>query len=107
MIVYNKLVRDKIPEIIKKDQKECVTKILDMESYITELKKKFVEEMEEYQTATTEKEALEELADILEILQSLAKIHGASFEKIEQIRKEKAIERGGFSERVFLVGVKK
>lgn len=106
MIIYNKLVRDKIPEIIKKDNKQCVTEILNDEKYTIELKKKFIEEMDEYQSAKTDDEALEELADILEIIQSLAKVHGSTINKVEAIRKEKAKKRGGFEDKIFLVGVK-
>lgn len=106
MIIYNKLVRDKIPEIIQKDNKKCVTEILDDKTYAIELKKKFIEEMEEYQNAQTDGEALEELADILEIIHSLAKIHGSTINKVEAIRKEKAKKRGGFEDKIFLVGVK-
>lgn len=106
MIIYNKLVRDRIPEIIEKDNKECKTEILNDERYVEELKNKLVEELEEYQKATTDEESLEELADILELMHALAKTHGSTIEKVEEIRKEKAIKRGGFKDKIYLVGVK-
>lgn len=66
MPVYNKLVRDRIPEIIENSGKKFTTRILGDNEYINELKKKLVEEMEEYQQTETNEDALEELADILE-----------------------------------------
>jgi len=106
LIIYNKLVRDRIPEIIRNDNKECVTNILDDKTYAKELKKKFMEEMEEYQNAKNDEEAIEELADVMEIVRCLAKIHGSTIENVEKIRKEKAKKRGGFEDKIYLVGVK-
>ena len=105
MPVYNKLVRDRIPEIIRNDGKECTTKILDDKSYVEELRKKVYEELEEYETAESDEEAIEELADILELLNALAKTHDSSLNEVEKIRKEKAEKRGGFNDKVFLIEV--
>lgn len=105
MPVYNKLVRDRIPEIIQKDNKKCTTKILDEESYVIELKKKLEEELEEYQEATSNEEAIEELADILELMHALAGVHESSIGEVEEVRKKKAIERGGFKDRIYLIEV--
>lgn len=105
MPVYNKLVRDRIPEIIKNTGQKPITKYLEQNEYIEELKKKFLEEFEEYRSAQSDEEALEELADVLEILHALADIHGASIEKVEHIRKEKAEKRGGFQKKIYLVEV--
>lgn len=98
MPVYNKLVRDRIPEIIENSGKKFTTKILDDDQYELELKKKLLEEMEEYQNASNDNEALEELADLLELMHALAKVHGASMEEVEKIRQDKASKRGGFEE---------
>lgn len=105
MPTYNKLVRDKIPEIIHKTGKKFTTSILNEEQYITELKKKSFEELEEYMNTTTHEDALEELADVLEIIHTLAICHGSSIEEVEKIRQRKAENRGGFEERVYLVDV--
>lgn len=105
MPVYNKLVRDRIPEIIENDGKQCTTKILDNERYIVELKKKVHEELQEYEAASSDKEAVEELADILELMHALAKTHGSTIEEVENVRAEKAKKRGGFEEKVFLIEV--
>ncbi len=106
MIIYNKLVRDLIPEIIQADGKSCEIDILDKDTYLIELKNKLSEEVTEYLEAENNKQALEELADILEIMQALAKSHNASIETVEKIRAEKAKKRGGFEERIFLKSVR-
>lgn len=105
MAVYNKLVRDKIPEIIENTGKQFRTKILNEAEYIKELKNKLSEEITEYLEADTDEHALEELSDVLEIIHSLASVHGSNFEKIEDIRNEKYIKRGGFQEKIFLIDV--
>ncbi|MFE8696127.1 phosphoribosyl-ATP pyrophosphohydrolase [Cytobacillus sp. FJAT-53684] len=105
MPTYNKLVRDRIPEIIEKTGKKFSTKLLDNTEYIKELKKKSFEELEEYVNTTNNEEAIEELADVLEIIHALAEYHGASIEKVEEVRQEKARKRGGFKEKIFLIEV--
>ncbi|MGY3716238.1 nucleoside triphosphate pyrophosphohydrolase [Sutcliffiella cohnii] len=105
MPTYNKLVRDKIPAIIEQSGKKYTTSILSDEEYITELKKKSLEELEEYMNTENNEDALEELADILEIIHALAGYHGSSIDEVERIRNEKASKRGGFQEKVFLVEV--
>lgn len=102
---YNKLVRDRIPEVITRNGKKCSTRILDNEEYIKELKKKSFEELEEYVKAQTDEEAIEELADILEILHALADVHGSTMREVDVIRKSKAEKRGGFQDKVFLIEV--
>lgn len=105
MIKYHKLVRDKIPEIIETSGKSSITKILSDEEFKVELKKKAQEELKEYLEATTDLESIEELADLLEIIHSLASTHGTTIEEIEKVRDKKAVERGGFNNKIFLIGV--
>ncbi|MCC5803791.1 nucleoside triphosphate pyrophosphohydrolase [Rossellomorea vietnamensis] len=105
MPTYNKLIRDKIPQIIKSKGKEFSTKILNDEDYIKYLKEKAYEELDEYCAAETDGEAVEELADLLEVVRALSKQHGSTIEKVEKVRKNKAKKRGGFEEKVFLIGV--
>ncbi|MED5072667.1 nucleoside triphosphate pyrophosphohydrolase [Anoxybacillus geothermalis] len=105
MMIYNKLVRDRIPTIIEQSGKTFTTRILDDEEYRKELQKKAFEELEEYVQAETDEAALEELADVLEIIHALAECHGASIEQVEQIRAKKAEKRGGFREKIFLIEV--
>lgn len=105
MPMYNKLVRDRIPTIIEQAGKTFTTRILGDEEYRKELQKKAFEELEEYVQAETGEAALEELADVLEIIHALAECHGASIEQVEQIRAKKAEKRGGFRDKIFLIEV--
>ena len=102
MPVYNKLVRDLIPEIIESDGKTCVTRILDESAYIAEVNKKMYEELKEYEEANTAKEHVEELSDLLELIHAAAQFHGVTVEELETVRKEKAEKRGAFNERIYL-----
>ena len=97
-ITYHKLVRDRIPEIIEKDGKQCVCSILSEEDYIRMLDQKLDEELKEYQ----ESKSMEELADLLEVIRSVVLARGSSMEELEQIQREKAEKRGGFDRRILL-----
>lgn len=105
MPIYNKLVRDKLPEIIGSAGQKCSCKVLNDDEYIKALQKKCYEELDEYVSSATNTEAMEELADLLEIFHSLADYHGISIEQIEEIRKRKREQRGGFQDRIFLIEV--
>ncbi|MDH8000851.1 nucleoside triphosphate pyrophosphohydrolase [Bacillus cereus] len=106
MSTYNKLIRDKIPQIIKANGKTPTTRILPEEEYIKEICKKTEEELTDYLEATTKEHKLEELSDLLELLKALAEYEGTTLEEIDKIRKKKAEERGGFQNRIFLKDVK-
>ena len=97
-IVYNKLVRDKIPEIIQNANKIAVTEVVSDEEYLMLLDEKFVEESKEYY----ESRDLEELADVLEVIYSIVKARGISIDELENIRKKKLEKRGSFGNKVFL-----
>lgn len=105
MPAYNKLVRDKIPELIERNGETCKVKMLDKSTYFQELKTKLKEEVNEYLQAENDVEAIEELSDVLEIIHSLSTIHGEGFKDIEAARKKKFVERGGFKEKVYLIEV--
>jgi len=96
--VHNKLVRDKIPEIIEKAGKKAYTHILSEEDYMTELDKKLNEECAEYQAD----KSIEELADMLEVMYAIAEARGWSVSELEAVRREKAENRGAFERRIFL-----
>ena len=100
MIYYNKLVRDRIPEIMREKGEAPHLEILDDAAYRCELLKKLDEEVAEYK----ESGETEELADILEVLLALAKAQGASAEELQRICTEKRKARGGFAKRIFLIG---
>lgn len=103
MPVYNKLVRDRIPEIIEQAGVKCIVRVLDSAEYFAELKIKMHEELEEYEKATTDEEAIEELADLLELVYAAARNHGASAEELQNVREDKAQKRGKFEKRLFLM----
>ena len=100
MIQYDKLVRDRIPEIIRETGKVPVTRTI---AGHVELKMllidKLAEEMQEYK----ESGSVEEIADILEVLQALVEqIHGMSWEQVREIQGRKWEERGGFRDGIVL-----
>ena len=102
---YNKLVRDLIPHIIEAQGKKANTRVLEDSDYKEALKVKYREESQEYFEAENDGEALEELADALEVIRALAAVHGASWDELEQIRAKKEAERGGFQDRIYLIDV--
>lgn len=97
-ITYNKLVRDRIPEIIVKSGNKCVTEILSDEEYIEMLDKKLDEELAEYHTDKN----IEELADLLEVIYACAQARGFSLEELENVRTDKADKRGAFKGKILL-----
>ncbi len=105
MPIYNKLVRDRIPEIIANSGSSYTSRILDDAEYRVELRTKLQEEVGEYLAAQTDGEAVEELADIMELLHAMAESHGVTVDELEQVRAEKAAKRGGFKERIYLIEV--
>lgn len=102
---YNKLVRDKIPEIIKNNNETPVTRILSDDEYKIELEKKLLEEYYEVIEANG-KNRLEELADMLEVMIALVNLENATLEDIMTIADEKRNKCGGFKEKIFLESVK-
>lgn len=105
MPTYNKLIRDKIPEMIKMTGKNANVAILSDDDYVKELKRKMQEELQEYLEADNDQDALEELADLLELIHSLATVHGSRIEEVEKVREQKAEQRGGFNDKIFLIDV--
>ena len=96
--IYNKLVRDRIPEIIKNAGKIAEYEVLSQADYAKMLETKLDEETAEYHASKN----VEELADILEVLYALAESSGCSADELERLRARKAQERGGFKKRLFL-----
>lgn len=99
---YNKLVRDRIPEIIESSGKTCVTEILSDEEYLRMVDAKLDEELAEYH----KDQNIEELADLMEVIQACAVARGYTLEQLEQVRAEKAAERGGFEKKILLKEVR-
>ncbi|MGI6404679.1 MAG: hypothetical protein ACOX0K_10860 [Oscillospiraceae bacterium] len=101
-VIYNKLVRDRIPEIIKASGKTCISESLSDEDYLKMLGAKLDEELAEYH----KEQNIEELADLLEVIRACAAAHGYSAEELECVRRKKAEDRGGFNKRILLKEVK-
>lgn len=95
-----KLVRDKIPQIIRDNGKEPIVEILSEEDYLIELDKKLNEEVAEYQAD----KSIEEMADVLEVLFAICEARGHSVDELMQIREEKREKRGGFKDRIYWMG---
>lgn len=99
---YYKLVRDRVPELIQAEGKRVIVKHLNQAEKFEQARLKLYEELKEYEDANIDEECLEELADILELAYALGKMHGASFEELEVIRRNKRELKGGFDEGLFL-----
>lgn len=98
-MIYNKLVRDRIPEIICQKGGECTTRILSDQEYKDALDKKLGEELAEY----LDSHSPEELADLLEVIYACAALQDLSPADLERIRAQKAEKRGGFAEKILLI----
>lgn len=102
VITYDKLVRDRIPEIIEASGKTCTTVTLSDEDYLRMIDTKLDEELAEYH----KDQNIEELADLIEVIYAAANARGYTLEQLEQVRAEKAEKRGGFEKKILLVEVK-
>ena len=100
--IYNKLVRDNIPEIIVGNGGTPFTRILDDSEYKSELERKLNEEYQEVLGTTTSDERIEELADMLEIIDALANLEGKTLDDVKNVADQKKLKRGGFVKRIFL-----
>lgn len=98
MKIYNKLVRDKIPEVIRGSGKKCEVSVVIGKEKTELLEKKLMEEVNEFLEAKN----LEELADVMEVLVGLAEDLGYSEDQLMKVRTEKLEERGGFKEGIVL-----
>lgn len=98
-ILYGKLVRDKIPEIISADGETPVTRVLGTTEFRRELLLKLLEEVKELVESDGD---ISELADVAEVQKALHPLLGYTDEEIEAARAAKAETRGGFEQRIYL-----
>lgn len=98
MKIYDKLVRDKIIDIIETDGRTAKHRILDNNEYKQELNKKLQEEVKEY----LEDNNVEELADIVEVIYGILGSMNISIQEFEEIRLRKKEEKGAFEKRIYL-----
>lgn len=101
-IHYNKLIRDKIPEVITQKGGKYKTRVLLKKEFEKELKKKLIEESKEILEAP-KKELINELSDVLEVVKSIASHYKIDFKEVEKNQLKKKKERGGFLKRLFLI----
>ncbi|TYR80936.1 nucleoside triphosphate pyrophosphohydrolase [Priestia megaterium] len=91
--------------LIVQNGEKCKFQKLDKQMYVKELRKKLLEEVNEYLKTNDDVETIEELSDVLEIIHSLSKIHDKSIKDVEEVRRKKFLKRGGFNERLYLIDV--
>lgn len=96
--IYNKLIRDRIPEIIENDYKTCATRILNDEEYLKCLKSKLLEECHEVMNAEGE-DIKKEIADVLEALENTLHI---DHQEVLSIKEKKARSNGAFDKKIYL-----
>lgn len=99
---YNKLIRDKIPGIIKANNQTAKTHVADDKEYYQKLKQKLAEEVKEF----LRDDNPEEIADVLEVIYAICDFKQITKQKLEQIRKTKLKKRGGFRKKIILEEVK-
>ena len=100
--VYNKLVRDKIPDEINNiEGRKANYKILSNEEYLIELDKKLLEEAHEF----IEEHSVEELADLIEVISAIMKFKNISLDDVEKARKSKKDKKGKFDRKIYLIDV--
>ena len=101
-IKYNKLIRDKIPEVIGKSGKKAIVEKVEGNQLLELLNKKLYEELDEY----NESGEIEELADLVEVVGAILEHKGISIDEFDEIREKKNILRGRFKEGLLLLEVK-
>ena len=95
---YDKLVRDKIPDIIRQKGRIPITHVADEKEYWIKLKQKLQEEVTEF----LESEAIEEIADILEVIETIEAVKNVTKQEIQSMQSKKRDDRGGFVKKIIL-----
>ncbi len=98
-----KLVRDRIPEIIRQSGKTCLTKALSPADYRVALSAKLLEEVQE--AIAPEADLPLELADVCEVLDAIVEAYGLNWQEIRRLQAERRRQRGGFAARIWLESV--
>jgi len=104
--IHNKLVRDKVPQIIRENQQIPTVRKLDDEDFVNELLRKLEEEIQEVIGARNDKEELmREISDVYEVIDTIIGLYKLDKSLILELQKKKKQERGGFKERIYLESV--
>jgi len=102
-IHYNKLIRDKIPEVINESGGTCKVKKLRTKEFEKELLKKLGEEADEVLSARSTKELIYELADVMEVIEEIQKLKKITDDQILAAKKDNYGRKGGFEKKLFLL----
>lgn len=103
---YNKLVRDKIPEIIESNNEEAIYRYLSDNEFKEYLKLKLNEELNEILSSKNNIETLEEIADLLEVIKFYLKIHNYTLEDALNMCEIKNEKKGTFNKKILLIKTK-
>jgi predicted house-cleaning noncanonical NTP pyrophosphatase (MazG superfamily) len=103
MKFFRKLIRDKVPEAIRAEGRTPIVRTLNEEEFLAALKNKLLEEVQELRRP--EADLADEIADVYEVLETLAAAYGRSAGAVKERQAAKRRERGGFRKRLFLEGV--
>lgn len=103
--ILNKLVRDNIIEIIKKQNKKCSYRYLNDTDFNQSLKEKLMEESREVYDAMGKEDLMNEIADVLEVVEALIQHNNLDRDEILKMKKQKALVNGKFNEKIYLVSV--
>lgn len=103
---YNKLVRDKIPEIIECNKEEAIYRYLSDSEFKEYLKLKLSEELSEVLNSKNDNETLEEVADLLEVIKFYLKVHNYTLEDALNMCEVKNEKRGSFNKKILLIETK-
>ena len=105
MKTYNKLIRDRIPEIIQKEGNTADIIILSEESFKQAIKEKLIEEATEVCNAQNRDDILSELADLQEVMDTIKQLYNINTLEVNTIQAVKALQRGKFEKRLYLKSV--
>lgn len=105
--LYNKLVRDKIPEIMRATGEEPKVRTLSEDEFKQQVRLKLLADAGEVRVAKTREELIKELADVLEIVEAIAAIENVPLDEIHRTQSTRRAERGGFGGRIYLVSGEK
>lgn len=101
--LYNKLVRDRIPEIMRAQGEEPMVRTLGEDEYRKLVRLKLLEEAGETRVAVERDKLLKELGDVMEVLEAIAAAEGVSWQDVLDLKAKRRTDRGGFTKRIFLV----
>lgn len=100
--VFKKLVRDKIPEVLRSSGARVVEHVMQHDEYCERLREKLFEEVQEVADARCTETLREELADVVEVLQAMASAHGIQWADVVKTQDQKRSQRGGFDGRILI-----